>query len=537
MMPPSGSSELQCILRILNADILSDIIELLYEVQLLVPFSETCKMIRQACKPCLFRKARISTSRDLFTGVLFSFTTNIWLYVRHLTVRGYWLRIWYEGPLDLGDLPLADFLARMPHLQTIVVDEANSMGGPGIPWDGLAALLSPPQLREFDLRITPNRGTPKPPDITFTIAPLTKLSFSIWDYRDHPRARIGETSLMKYAINAAAPSLEHLSIPLDVSPLAEMAVSCWPRLQVLELKGDRGTEPFLAIIDVLSRMPHLRHLTILRAQRDDSPAHVLWSNACTKRFPCPQLETMCLSHLDPADELFSHLPPTLRQLSLRCWPRHYLHQHRHDRRAMTRLEWQSQIRTASEVYFALRRCSNVALESLEIEYEEDDHESVLLRNISEMFPHLRVLTIYRYRRPDSPSVKADDIAQALSQLRTLRILRLHADLAEAPHPLADFMLGSPPLIFPEHEEALRDFVHVLAKGLSSEIRFISVLLRERWTNLWLPFRITRNLEGSISEISRDTDLVSVGGYSLYDDPSPKTVEQMPLPDELDLFEF
>ena len=327
-------------------------------------------------------------------------------FTRHLTVRGFWVRIWYGDPLDLGDLPLADFLARMPSLQAITVDDADSMGGPGVPWDGITALLSPPQLREFNLRITPNRGTPIPRDANFAIAPLTRLCFSIWDYRDHPRAQIGETSLMQYVVSVVAPSLAHLSIPLDVAPIAEMAALSWPRLRTLELKGDLDIEPFLAIIDVLSRMPQLRHLTILRAQRRGSPRPVLWSSACTKAFPCPQLETLCLSHLDPQTELYSHLPSTLRQLSLRCWPRHYLHQHVHDRKAMTRLEWQSQICTASEVHLALRRCSLHALESLEVEYEEDDHEGLLLCSISELFPHLNTLTIYRYRRPVSPSIKA-----------------------------------------------------------------------------------------------------------------------------------
>ncbi|KAI0327872.1 hypothetical protein GY45DRAFT_1078608 [Cubamyces sp. BRFM 1775] len=421
----------------------------------------------------------------------------------------------------------------MPSLQAITVDDLDSMGGPGIPWDGIAALLSPPQLREFDLRITPNRGTPVPRDTLFSIAPLTRLSFSIWDYRDHPRAQIGDVSLMEYVVSVVAPSLEYLSLPLDVAPIAEMAVLSWPRLRTLELKGDFVTDPVPAIIDVLSRMPQLRHLTMLRSQRSGSPRPVLWSSACTKVFPCPELETLCLSHLDPKDELYSHLPSTLRQLSLRCWPRHYLHQHGHDRKAMTRLEWQSQICTASEIYFALRRCSlySSALESLEIEYEEDKHEDLLLYSISELFPHLKTLVIYRYRRQDSPSIKAVAITRALFRLRALRVLRIHPDLAEAPHPLADFMLDSPPFIFPAFEETLCEFANTLAKGLGPELRFVCLLFRERWTNLWIPFRIIRNPGGSVSEIRRETDLDAVGGYT------PNTEEQVPLPGEMDLFEF
>ncbi|KAI0660041.1 hypothetical protein C8Q70DRAFT_977708 [Cubamyces menziesii] len=510
-MPPSCSSELPCILRILNADILSAIIELLYEMQLLVPFSETCKTIRQACKPCLFRKARMSATYDLLSGDLFAFTTNIWLYVRHLTVRGYWLRVWYGDPMDLGDLPLADFLARMPSLKSITVDDAAPATSPGIPWDGIVALLSPPQLREFDLKLTPFRGTPIPLYDAFTIAPLTKFSFSIWDYRFHPRVQVEEMSLAEYVLRAVASSLKHLSIPLDAAPFATMAASCWSHLLELELKGDLKQDPVPGIIDVLTCMPHLRHLTILRARRSNTPRHALWSNARINDFPCPHLVTLCLSHLDPTDAFYSHLPPTLRQLSLRCWPRHYLHQHRHDLKAMARLEWQSQLCTATDLLFVLRRCRFDSLEDLEIEYEEDDAEEHLLRSIPERFPHLTYLTIYRYRRTGSPSVKAADVARALSRLQTLRVLRIHLDLAEAPHPLADYMLESPPLLFPKYEEALGDIAHVLASGLGPSLRLICLLLRRRWSNDWVPFRITRDLTGSVSEVKKETDLVAVGG--------------------------
>ncbi|KAI0327873.1 hypothetical protein GY45DRAFT_1307885 [Cubamyces sp. BRFM 1775] len=520
-------------LRVLNFDILSEIIELLHEVKLLAPFSETCKMLRRASKPHLFRKVRILASSHLLRGELFSFTTDIWLYVRYLTIRGYW----YGEPLDLSDLPLADFLARMPSLQTITVDEAAHMGGPGIPWDGIAALLSPPQVREFNLKLTLHEGTPTPLDDTFTIAPLTKFSFSIWDYVEHPRAITEEISLTEHVLKAVALSLEYLSIPLDVAPFAVMVASCWSHLRVLQLKGDLDHDPVPGIIDVLSCMPHLRHLTILRARRDDTPRPILWPDARTNGFPCPHLATLCLSHLDPTDAFYTHLPPTLRQLSLRCWPHHYLHQHRHDLKAMARLGWQSQLCTAADLRSVLRRCSFDSLEDLEIEYEEDEHEERLLRSIPELFPHLTYLTIYRYRKAGSSSVRVADIAQALSPLRMLRMLRIHLDLAEAPHPLADYMLDSPPFIFDTYEQALCEIAHTLAVGLGPNLQLICLFLRKRWSNLWIPFRVTRDLARSVSEIKRETDLIAVGGHALYDDMSPNTVEQVPLPEELDLFEF
>ncbi|KAH9896072.1 hypothetical protein C8Q73DRAFT_690723 [Cubamyces lactineus] len=412
-MPPSSSSESSSLLRILNADILAGIIELLHEVKLLVPFSEPCKTLRQACKPYLFRNARISASHHLLSGDLFLFTTDIWLYVRHLTVRGYWVSIWSD-PLSLGDLPLASFLARMPHLQTITVDDAAPAVFPGIPWDGIAALLSLPQLREFDLKIAPHEGTPLPLDDTFPIAPLTKFSFSIWDYQYHPRAQVEEMFLVEHILRAITPSLQQLSIPLDVAPFAAMVASCWSHLRELELKGDLNYDPVPGIIDVLLCMPHLRHLTILRALRKGAPRHALWSNARTNGFPWPRLETLRLSHLDPADAFYSHISSTLKQLSLRCWPHHFLFQHQHDLNAMARLEWQSQLCTATDIRSVLRRCSFDSLGDLEIEYEEDEHEGHLLRSIPELFPRLTHLTIYRYRSAGSPSVQAADIAQALS---------------------------------------------------------------------------------------------------------------------------
>ncbi|CDO75742.1 hypothetical protein BN946_scf184921.g18 [Trametes cinnabarina] len=377
---------------------------------------------------------------------------------------------------------------------------------------------------------------------------LTSLSLTIPDYKYRFRHDTARITLLRALLPALSSSLEQLVVSLDVAPLRDMAALPWPRLRSLTLRGaDPPVEDEmpLFITHLLAAMPGLRSFSLLQAQAWNSDHHVMWPTGQSGDFPCAQLERLEISYPNPADEVYSRLPDTLRQLSLRCWPRHYLRQHRYERKTLKRrLKWRSPILKSSELLTILRRCRSDLLEVLEIEYREDSEDARLLRSLSELFPALHTLTVFRYRcEPTNTDVPVESIAQALSTLRHLRILRIHLDFPNAPHPLSPFRT------YPWHAEfdAFDDFLHeparTLATRLNSSVQYVCLLRRQYWRSEWLPFRIVRDTRGGgrasdVKEIRLDDGLVSIGDIIMEDDPPPYTKDQIPPgPDFIDDFEF
>ncbi|KAI8976426.1 hypothetical protein BD414DRAFT_446604 [Trametes punicea] len=528
-----------CPLRALNYDILCEIIESLQDSRELRTLSMTCKWIREACKPCLFRNASIMTYTELITGKIFQHSSDVWLYVRQLTLLGPWEDVRDRTRIDLGDLrvPFAKFLAAMPRLETIIL---RSLWSNGMPWDAIATLLSTPRLRHFSLKINPSRQSPFPGDSAiFTAAPLESFEYTVDDYRYQPRVYIGETSLLNFVLPRISSSLKCLRIPLDVAPLSALASSHWPALQELSLRGDHPGNgiPVVPMSAVISNMPNLKSLSLLRAQRDNSHRQVLWPHTSTDIFPCKSLQSLTISYPDPSDRLFLELPCTLRQLSVRCWPRHYIHQHRHERKTMDRLGWRSPILTSSEVLVILERARSAWIEELEIEYQEDDDDPQLLRRLPILFPGLLSLTVCRYRRAMATEVPIDDIARSLSRNLRLDTLWLHLDLPNSPHPLSDFMSPAERGAFDAHEQLLCETAGIFASRSPASLRYVGMLLRERWSNTWLPFRVIRDRTQGL-HLQLDHLMTRLRSRPSMDDGGgPRTNDQLPNPENLCVFEF
>ncbi|KAI0372086.1 hypothetical protein BV20DRAFT_1065925, partial [Pilatotrama ljubarskyi] len=233
---------------------------------------------------------------------------------------------------------------------------------------------------------------------------LASLTLPLQEYRCHPRNAIGEVSLADFFVSKLVHSLEHLTMLLDVAPLARMASLHLPRLRDLCLRGDypiAAADVSVPLLAVLSGMPKLRSLMLLRTVSGLRCRETYWHPDGLDRFLCKELERLSIAYPEPADKLYSHLPTTLHSLTLGCYPRHYTHQHRHDHRTVEdELGWTSPILKASEMHTLLRRCQSRSLEELEIEYQEDAFDAMLLGNIATYFPNLRTLTIFRYRSPD-----------------------------------------------------------------------------------------------------------------------------------------
>ncbi|OSD02276.1 hypothetical protein PYCCODRAFT_1459202 [Trametes coccinea BRFM310] len=507
----------------LNEDVIEVIFEFLRQEKYRLPLSLTCKYIRQACKPHFFRNTRIYTDHDVMSGRIFQMSSDIWLYVSHLTFSGTWVDRKDEQRVDLGELqrPLSDLLSSMPFLHTISLIN----GWNGMPWDALKTILSVAQLRHLEMCMSPERRRPYPVDTDpFSVVPLETFEVKFDDMRFNTVPYIGEQSLFAFVIPQLSDSLESLRLPLDSAPLGKLASTYWPRLQRLHLSGDRrlGQDKDIPIIAVLSVMPNLRSFTFLSAQKENTRRDLIWPDGTSWSFSCPLLEHLQISYPDPQDRFFSNLPRSLRKLSLRCWPRHYLHRYEHERQVMDENGWRSPIPTSSEMLTVLENLPSEYMTELEIEYIEDDGDEKLLQSLSRLFPALTALTLLRYRRQGDIHVPVDRIAQDLSTLAQLRILRVHLDFAGDPHPYAALERTTH-----DHEiEACAHLRHnaaqVLADRLSASFRCVCVLTRLHCLNMWPPFLVVRDSSG-IAHIENDPSLHSFDGLPMDDDDGPSTI--------------
>ncbi|KAI9059321.1 hypothetical protein FKP32DRAFT_1154840 [Trametes sanguinea] len=503
-----------------------DIVELL-SVRELKHFSATCRWFRQASKPHLFSDVRIDVAREVFTGNIFRASSDVWSYVRRITFGGMWCHDYDVSRPDLGDMehPLTDFLCRMPLLDSIDVSESRTIG---IPWDGIRALLSVPRIRHFSLRICPHRGRPFPSDAEgFAVAPLESFEYVLKDYMHLQRHYVGEMTLLRFILLQSAASLMHLRLPLGLAPLSVMSSLHWPQLRRLYLKGEAAVgESTPPVISLVSHMPQLRSLTFLPALLRHSQRVILEPPqlACDA-FPCPELDELTVAHPDPNDAFYPHLLPTLRRLTLQCWPRHYLYRRKNSGRALKQLAWQSPILSSSELLLLLEKTRLPELELLDVEYVADAQEERLLHRLPDLFPGLEMLTIYRYRGADTDEVPVVGvrsarlrsrslhstqtwIARQFSSYDRLRMLRIHFDFPQPTNPKDDQF------------QSLQCAAMEIARHIDSPaIRYVCALQREGLKNFWLPWRVDRDRNGAV-RWTLDTTLTAFRGVSMSDDDGP-----------------
>ncbi|KAH9916298.1 uncharacterized protein BXZ73DRAFT_26198, partial [Epithele typhae] len=149
----------------------------------------------------------------------------------------------------------------------------------------------------------------------------------------------------------------------------------WPRLTTLVLHADPPTGDIPHLAALFTNMPNLRTLALKSLpphgtrvnNRTDCPD--FWSTRATERaplwppghsgpFPWPKLERLVVACPNAQDEVYAHLPPTLRELSLRYWKRVWFAEGVH----------RDAYHDASTTLDILRRCNVPNLERLEIEY-------------------------------------------------------------------------------------------------------------------------------------------------------------------------
>ncbi|KAI0365479.1 hypothetical protein BV20DRAFT_729235 [Pilatotrama ljubarskyi] len=423
-------------LALLDGDVLFQLLEELLRQKCLHLLSASCRSLRNAALPILFRYCEILLFRERVDVHRFP-PSSLWPYFQHIslvdecpdydTERPPW------DPADgevFGPGFLTEAFPRMPRLNEL------SFSSPfptirNLPWTTIKALVTLPQLRRLNIK-GPLLGVGACDRVLYDAdlqsSRLSCLVYSPWDTRDPPRSHVCEQYALVAVLGALAGSLEKLDLPNESAPLHLIQAAHWHNLRQLRLRGEVQhplagvAEPYVAL---LGNMPRLRSLSLEVFFPLGSHISAIWPLGFDAVYPWPDLESLTLSHPQVDDQLYRHLPPTLRRLELCCSPYHH-HYVWGSMGPAHREEWQDPLLTSSQMLRILRQCRTGELTELTMQFFADSAEMELFRFLPDAFPHLCSLTVHVYRSDcEHEEVPVKPIALALSPLTRLRTLRLH----------------------------------------------------------------------------------------------------------------
>ena len=289
----------------------------------------------------------------------------------------------------------------------------------GIPASVVAAIFSHPRLRHFSCQgclFHPLDTAPQPESL-LPLPRLTVFEHKPSYVRGQPRAWPSEAAFLNAVVPELHGSLEVIRLPSENAPLQKMFQRDWPALRELRLEGQRRTvaRPFLPYITLLARMPRLRRLHLLFANPQDIPPQAIWPVEYSAHYPWPELEELTITHPTADDQLWQHLPASLRSLALRCWPcvptfiSQVDHDHRYFRTTLQQagVSWHTPLLTDVEILSVLTACKLPHLRKLELEYLiNSDAEESLLSHIALAFPALESLILNGYHDEEGRHVRS-----------------------------------------------------------------------------------------------------------------------------------
>ena len=291
---------------------------------------------------------------------------------------------------------LRDALRAMPLLRSVFL-EVYAQEIHGIGWDSIAAILSTPQLRSFVLSTFLLSPREAPSETwTDTLAPITTFRYDQTVLRSFLRTYPAQQDTLAFVLSRLHHSLESLLLPSEIAPVTVLSQVQWTRLREICLTGEflpsaGYPTPLSSLFAGMSGL-RILNLALALPARVDRKQLLLCPEGYEMRLPWPDLEDLTLSFPDPEDRIFTHLPASLRRLSLRCTPHHCLYlwegeQYRY---------YHSPILHASEMLEIFTKLSTLLLDSLQLEYIADDADDELLCSIALKFPNVRSLEIQRF---------------------------------------------------------------------------------------------------------------------------------------------
>ncbi|PIL36454.1 hypothetical protein GSI_00143 [Ganoderma sinense ZZ0214-1] len=502
---------------IVNGDVLLDILEELKLAKCLNSFSMTSKRLREASMPILFsscyqRLEYPAAAQDVIPQTLWHYIRTLHLKCVCRPLRASPHTVYDDAhpptdPVVCGAFHrwLTDVAVRqMPRLTEVAFDNCKYIPVHGLPWRTVRAMLTIPNLHHFtiaSLRICPTADDTV--EWGDSLQPSSVLSsFRYWVRDPTPtRSFPAEERGLDTMVRAFHASLETLDLPSEPAPIMLMCSLSWPRLRELRLRGLRWTTPSTPIVSLFACMPYLRTLVLQLYEPEHVDARAVWPRGFNATYPWPELEYLSISHPDADDEIYAHLPPTLRGLALRSWP-HFCVQIKNNRKYPPRdLRWCFPMASASGVLRILQRCGTPGLRTLELEYEVDEPgvDAELLQYVAASFPRLHTLELHRYRNGD-PVVPTAEIARYLAPLAELTMLKLHLDLPDTPLPTFTQLRGPRGPWGPwddkelkAYDATLADTAATFASALPPSLRAIWVLQYADYVGpLWANFSVTRS---------------------------------------------
>ncbi|RPD54372.1 hypothetical protein L226DRAFT_616927 [Lentinus tigrinus ALCF2SS1-7] len=466
----------------------------------------TCRRLRELAMPVLFGRCRQVLGNSVGIASDESLVPcTLWPHIRTITlscrcVDSYPMEDQWGHDIDkpqdsdvicgaLAIPSLCHALHNMPRLSEVVIrPEESHVYGHGLTWETLCGLLSLPHLTRLVLdRI---HVCPIPPENTATPlvnphAPLTCLEYRLPNIR-YPYSLSSEVDALDRMLRSFHLSLETLSLPSEPAPLHIVPLLDWPRLRELRLRGIHWTSPHDPIINLFACMPNLRVLSLELMEQASASAIALWPRGFRASYPWPYLDSLSVSHPDPEDEIYEHLPSTMQTLELRPWPHLCIRRWQEVNYEPEQLRSYSPPPSPSVLLRILSRCYMPHLQTLGIEYCSDSTELSLLSHITSNFCLLTTLELHRYRSDGDMEIPMLDIARPLASLSNLRILKIHLDFPGAPAPWYERSGKSYTL----YNSALPNgFEHNLLAAATTFVRMLSPSLQEVWQLLYQYFQI------------------------------------------------
>ncbi|KAM5540705.1 hypothetical protein V8D89_005736 [Ganoderma adspersum] len=496
--------------NLLNNDVLLQIFEELRLAKCLSSFSVVSRWTREAVMPTLFSVCYQglqypATARDVIPESLWPYVRTLHLKCVCPPLRAFSYTVYDPAAPPTDPVVCGAFHHRLtevavrqiPLLTEVVFDNCKYIAVHGLTWRTIRAMLTIPNLRHFaihSLRICPTTHD----NIEWGDSQPSTLSSFRYRVRDPTPTRsfLAEERALDTVVRTFHTSLSTLVLPTEPAPIQLMCSLAWPRLRELRLRGLRWTTPSTPIITLFACMPHLRTFALQLYEPEHIEARAVWPRGFSAVYPWPELEHLQISHPDEDDELYAHLPPTLRGLVLRSWPHICIQIKNNMRYTQQELRWNFPPTSASALLRILRRCRAPGLRTLELEYvvDEPGAEAELLRHVAASFPRLDMLELHRYRNGD-PIVPTEEVAQHLAPLADLAMIKLHLDFPNTPPPAFSSIDERRYC----HDKALDAYDVTLASTAITFANVLSPALQEIWVlryaayhgPIWAVFSVAR----------------------------------------------
>ncbi|TFK80835.1 hypothetical protein K466DRAFT_591621 [Polyporus arcularius HHB13444] len=331
-------------------------------------------------------------------------------------------------------------------------------------------------------------------------------------------------------LRGLAPSLETLCLPSIYAPVEIIRDTHWPLLRDFTVRGGHLDTPSasLAYAQQFRKMPKLRALNLEIAQ-----PHVAWPARHVAPFPWPLLEHLTLSHPDPDDAIYAHLPSSIRSLSLHSWPSQvydvYLQEGTMSYSAWSRLPRGVPF-PSSVMLRVVQACSHIAsdLTRLHIEYLADENEDALLQYIASACISLAELEIHRRCPDNTPQVYGwySNLGKACASLTKLRTLYVQTPLNDYPKRVHIPRIARYYTEYQHRAYAERTLLRVataLACMLPPSVETIAFLTPDNFWPRWAVYSVHDAADGNNPTVEvLNTESPGISDVTAPTNPSPST---------------